>query len=115
MNGFISSVFELADLHTTSLKAEEYIGWMTALVEGTIAVMVGGEGAEAGAAMPEGAISLAAGASFGYVTLPVGEQTVHVQRFDKAGKAVAGAARGLPASSRLSSRASARASEPCAG
>lgn len=56
-------------------------------VEGTIAVMVGGEGAEAGAAMPEGAISLAAGASFGYVTLPVGEQTVHVQRFDKAGKA----------------------------
>lgn len=56
-------------------------------IEGTIAVMVGGDGAEAGAPMPEGAMTLPVGSSFGYVTLPVGAQTVHVQRFDPAGKA----------------------------
>ena len=56
-------------------------------VEGTIAVIIGSDGVEQGDAMPSGAMAFDAGAVFGYVTLPTGDQTLCVQRFDAAGKA----------------------------
>lgn len=55
-------------------------------VEGTIAVLLG-DGVEVGAAMPEGAMAFEAGSTFGYVTLPAGAQTLHVQHFGADGKA----------------------------
>ena len=56
-------------------------------VDGTIAVVVGGDGVAEGAAMPAGAMAFEPGATFGYVTLPVGQQKVHVQHFGADGKA----------------------------
>jgi hypothetical protein len=56
-------------------------------VEGTIAVVVGGEGLAVGDAMPDGAMAFEAGKTAGYVKLPTGKQTVHVHHFDKDGKA----------------------------
>lgn len=58
-------------------------------IDGTIAVIIGGDGVKQGDAMPAGAMAFDAGAVFGYVTLPTGDQTLHVQRFDAAGKATA--------------------------
>lgn len=74
---------------TVFSDAAVYVGDPTKVdsVDGTIAVMVGGAGVKPGDAMPEGAITFSKGAAFGYVTLPAGEQTVHVHRFDQAGKA----------------------------
>lgn len=56
-------------------------------VEGTIAVLVGEDGVAPGAAMPDGAQTFAPGAVFGYVTLPLGQQKLHVQHFGADGKA----------------------------
>lgn len=66
-----------------------YVGDPTSVgsVDGTIAVIIGGDGVKEGEAMPDGAMTFEAGAVSGYVTLPTGDQTVHVQRFDAAGKA----------------------------
>ncbi|MCK5942187.1 MAG: DUF4399 domain-containing protein [Planctomycetes bacterium] len=56
-------------------------------IDGSIAVVVGGEALAAGAAVPADALRFEAGKTFGYVTLPVGEQTLHVHHFDADGKA----------------------------
>lgn len=56
-------------------------------VEGTIAVLIGGDGVEPGAPMPDGALKFEAGATSGYVKLPVGKQRLHVQHFDRDGLA----------------------------
>ncbi len=58
-----------------------------AAVEGSIAVIVGGDALAVGAAKPAGAMSFEPGKAHGYVSLPVGAQTLHVQHFDADGKA----------------------------
>ena len=56
-------------------------------IEGSIAVVVGGEALAVGAAMPADALKFESGKNHGYLSLPVGEQTLHVHHFDAAGKA----------------------------
>jgi hypothetical protein len=56
-------------------------------IDGTIAIVLGGDGIKAGDAMPSGALQFERGMTHGYVALPTGKQTVHVHLFDKDGKA----------------------------
>lgn len=58
-------------------------------IEGTIAVVVGGDAPKVGSSMPTGALSFAAGKTFGTVEMPTGKQTLHVQHYGKDGKATA--------------------------